>query len=190
MKAILDVPVSAEQGEQALGSGERRGQTGETVDEFVGGLAVAGNAAFELKDLGDIGPTVGQIVGQFGTGAQGPNLQTSMTLIDGGGAVLLEPSRARLGEEQGNVVAQGGLVGFSEQEIIAALSAELARPGLVGMQRIGTHDHTAQVAVGDDRTGGALFSAFAGQSLVHWGAIGDVVEPHEVVGVASQEGVQ
>ena len=81
----LDAPMTANEGEKSFGRGLFRGEAGDTVDHFRGGMASIefGGVAFEAEDLLVAGEgKLGKSLFQFGTDGEGAALDPTMTPID------------------------------------------------------------------------------------------------------------
>jgi len=85
--AVLDAPVAAVEAQQPVRVGLLGWQAGHGEDDLValGAGLELGDGALDAADLGDMGK--GHIVVQGGGGEQAALLQTSVALIEGGGAV-------------------------------------------------------------------------------------------------------
>ena len=82
MEAILDLPLSAIQLQQPLGTGLLGGQTRQAIDDLFGFLLALemGDLAMDAKDLSYVGEI--DVVIQLGTAPDLANLQAPMPLID------------------------------------------------------------------------------------------------------------
>src|SRR5678815_1560640 len=120
-----------------------RWQRGHPVSKLVGGAVLAGHGARDLKDLSHAGPVGSEIIAEFCTATQVADFEAAMLLIYAVGSDFREQTGARrFAKQEGNRLAQFGLITFSNHEIVAVLLQDGATPAGLGMQGIST-DHTA-----------------------------------------------
>ncbi len=81
MKAVLDTPVLAREGEQAVGAGALTRQAGDGVGDLAAGLAGDLPGPLDAADLGGAGPL--QIGDDFARQRQTADLETAVALVRG-----------------------------------------------------------------------------------------------------------
>ena len=147
----LDGPVSAVEGEQALGVGGVRGVAGDAVGAFDGGSAglLEDDGALDEEGLADVGE--GQVAVQPGGGPDGAALDAAVREA----WRLAEVGFAAVAEEQFDVVEQGRLVGLGGEHEVGAAAAEEVGELALGEQGVGGEGPAGEVDVevvehGDD----------------------------------------
>ena len=175
MQAVFDTPMAAHEGRQPFGIGLSRGQAGEEDD-----LDAAQAAAFidtlplEAKDLLQAGPTA--ILGGQGVGSvQGAHFNaTAVQVVRGCGDRLGDD--LRISEQGGDVVTQGGLVGFGGQDIVTTLGDDLLNDRFLGQLGVASDDPARQIEPFQQGQGGADLVTVAdgalGQDDPHLGGEG------------------
>ena len=142
---VFDMPMLTDEA-QDLGWGGSIGmETGEAVDTFATGKATAVNGAFDLKDLGHIGPTGFEVVREGSADTEGAVFKAAVAFIESGRRALGQVREGASFEQAGDILIQLPAVGFGDEQIVAARLADLAAPSRSGMQSISTDDKTTQI---------------------------------------------
>ena len=147
----LDGPVSAVEGEQALGVGGAGGVAGDAVGAFDGGPAglLEDDGPLDEEGLADVGEV------QVAVEARGDPDGAALDAAVGEAVGLAEVGFAAVAEEQPDVVEEGGLVGLGGEHEVGAAAAEEVGELALGEQGVGGEGAAGEVEVeafehGDD----------------------------------------
>ncbi|HEU5383209.1 MAG TPA: recombinase family protein, partial [Ktedonobacteraceae bacterium] len=136
----FDVPMGAQEVQKPMRVSLLRRQAGEAIDDLLGTFEPVRDAPTDDEDLSGTSPLSLKEGTQQGRRPDAPFLQTPMSLVPGVSLFPFVCLSLRIGEKGMDVLPEGGMILFDNQDVLAAKADHIGTKGVLGMQSICGHN--------------------------------------------------